>query len=153
MNDMDVQDYIEIIVDNGDIQSMCELSYMLEDAMEDVKRNDEKRYRAYALKLYKLAYGEKLNRDLAEDIVSKMRPYGLRWTLEEVRELQNRYGFKDINATDMFVVINSAYNDYRDIFGDNVEMYLKYAVDFIKDEDAGEGKVFKYFTTIPRMED
>jgi len=49
--------------------------------------------------------------------------------------------------------MNSAYNDYNDLFNDDIESYVKFTIDFIEDEDAGNGKVFKYFTTIPRMED
>ena len=44
--------------------------------------------------------------------------------------------------------MNSAYNDYRDLFNDNIEMYVRYSRDFILDEDAKNNKVFKYFTQI-----
>ena len=153
VNSMNIQDYIEKIVDNGDIESMRELSLMLEDTMEDVKRESESRYKKYAMKLYKMAYGETLSRDMAESIVNNMRPYGARWTIDEIKEIQNRYGYNDLRSVDMYVVMNSAYNDYKDIFGEEVENYTRFAVDFIEDEDAGDGKVFKYFTIIPRMEE
>lgn len=64
--------------------------------------------------------------------------------------LANQYGFMNINDIDFWVVMNSAYNDYRDIFKENIEIYAKWSYAFIKDEDADEGKVFKYFTTIPK---
>lgn len=150
---MNIQDYIEKIVDNGDIESMRELAYMLEDTIEEVQKYDEHKYKKYAMKLYKLAYGETLSRDMAEDIVNSMSPYGMKWTLEETKDLQARFGLTDLRSIDVFVVMNSAYNDYRDIFDDNVELYIKFATDFIEDEDAGNGKVFKYFTIIPRMEE
>jgi hypothetical protein len=51
-------------------------------------------------------------------------------------------------VTDFFVVINSAFNDYRDLFGDDLSNYVKFTDEFINDEDAKKGKVFKYFTTI-----
>jgi len=152
MDKMEVQDYIEKIIDNDDIESMKELSRMLEDTIDFVKREDERTYKKHMMKLYKMAYGETLSRDMAEDIVENMRPYGMRWTLEEVKDLQDKYGYQDIRSVDMFVVMNSAYNDYKDLFGDDNEAYVRFAVDFIEDEDAADGKVFKYFTTIPRME-
>ena len=152
VNNMDIQDYIEKIVDNGDIGSMRELSMMLEDTMEDVKKEDENRYKKYAMKLYKMAYGEMLSKEMAYNIVENMRPYGMRWTLEEVKDIQNKYGFNDIRSIDVFVVMNSAFNDYKDIFGEDVESYIKFTIDFIEDEDASDGKVFKYFTIIPRGE-
>ena len=46
--------------------------------------------------------------------------------------------------------MNSAYNDYNDIFKDNVEWYAKFSKDFIDDEDAKEGKVYYYFSMIPK---
>jgi hypothetical protein len=46
--------------------------------------------------------------------------------------------------------MNSAYNDYNDIFKDNIEMYARYSKDFIQDEDAVEDKVYYYFSMIPK---
>jgi hypothetical protein len=147
---MDVEVYIEKIVDNGKIEDMEELSDMLEDTMEIVKMYDDKCYKEMEMKLYKMAFGNVLNRQMAEEIVHKMKPSGLRWSLEETRNLQNQYGISNINDVDFFIVMNSAYNDYRDIFGDNIEQYLKFTIDFIEDEDAKDDKIFLYFTTIPR---
>lgn len=150
---MDIQDCINKIVDNGDLESMHELSYMLEETLEHLKKCDENEFKKYGMKLYKMAYGETLSRDMADDIVSKMRPYGKHWDLDEIKDIQNRYSFDDIRSIDVYVVMNSAYNDYNDLFNDDIESYIKFTIDFIEDEDAGSGKVFKYFTTIPRMEE
>ena len=147
---MDVEGYIEKIVDNGKIEDMEELSDMLEDTMEIVKMYDDKCYKEMEMKLYKMAFGNVLNRQMAEEIVHKMKPSGMRWSLEETRNLQNQYGISNINDVDFFIVMNSAYNDYRDIFGDNIEQYLKFTIDFIEDEDAKDDKIFLYFTTITR---
>ena len=38
---MDIEDYIERIIDNGKIEDMQELSDMLEDTMEIIKESDE----------------------------------------------------------------------------------------------------------------
>ena len=72
----------------------------------------------------------------------------MRWNLEETENVQRQRGIEDIPKADFFVVINSAYNDYKDIFGEDLEGYIRFTIDFIKDEDAKEGKVFKYFTEI-----
>ena len=142
---MDIEEYIERIVDNGKIEEMEELSDMLEDTMEIIKDYDEKCYKEFEMKLYKMAYGNHLNKSMAQDIVNKMRPYGMRWNIEETENLQRQRGIEDIPKADFFVVINSAYNDYKDIFGEDLEGYIRFTIDFIKDEDAKEGKVFKYF--------
>lgn len=145
---MDIDDYIEKIVDNGKIEDMEELSNMLEDTMEIIKDYDKECYDDFEMKLYEMAYGSHLNRKMAEKIVSKMKPFGMRWSYEETSNLQMQKGIVDINESDFYTVINSAYNDFRDIFGEDVDTYIRFTLDFINDEDAKEGKVFKYFTEI-----
>ena len=142
---MDIEEYIERIVDSGKIEDMEELSDMLEDTMEIIKDYDKECYKDFEMKLYKMAYGSHLNKSMAQDIVNKMRPYGMRWNIEETESMQRQRGIEDIPKADFFVVINSAYNDYKDIFGEDLEGYIRFTIDFIKDEDAKEGKIFKYF--------
>lgn len=48
--------------------------------------------------------------------------------------------------------MNMAYSDYKEIFGDNLELYVKFSKAFIKDEDAKEGKVYLYFTEISKRD-
>lgn len=146
---MEIEDYIEKIVNNGRIEDMKELSDMLEDTMEIINKYDEQCYKEMEMKLYKMAYGNVLSKKMAENIVHKMRPSGMRWTLDETRDLQRQYGVDNINDVDFFIVMNSAYNDYRDLFQDNIEDYMKFTIDFIEDEDAKQDKVFLYYTTIP----
>lgn len=147
---MDIEKIIQGIIDNGDIEHMHMLSDILEDVMEVIKKYDKECYKKYEMELYKMAYGNNLTREMAEDIVSKMQPYGRKWTIEEAEELERQYGIGGINPIDFFVVVNAAFNDYHDIFNDNIEMYVRFTVDFINDEDAKEDKVFLYFTNIPR---
>lgn len=145
---MEAEDYIEKIVKDGSIEEMEQLSDMLEDLLEMIKEYDPKCYKEYEMQLYKMAYGMKLNKPMAEKIVSNMKPYGKRWSLEETQRIQDDYGIHNIDDIDFFVVINSAFNDYRDLLGDNVENYVKYTIDFIQDEDAKANKVFLYYITI-----
>lgn len=145
---MDIEEYIDKIVQNGKIEDMERLSEMLEDTMDIIKSYDERCYNEYALELYELAYGKNLNKEMAEKIVSKMRPYGKRWSIEETKQMQEQRGINNVSPIDFFVVINSAFNDYQNIFGDNIEDYIRFTMDFIKDEDAKQDKVYTYFTTI-----
>ena len=46
--------------------------------------------------------------------------------------------------------MNSAYNDFYDLFGEELENYVRYSKMFIKDDDAKEDKVFLYFVNIPK---
>ena len=143
-----MREYIQKIVDGGDINEMKELSNMLMELMYEVKKTDEKLYHKYKMELYEMAYGKKLNEEMAEHIVENMKPVGMKWTMEQTTDVKNKYGLADIDSVDFYVVMNSAYNDYHDLFQENLDMYVKYATDFIKDEDAISDKVFVYFTTI-----
>lgn len=142
---MDIEEIIQVIVDNGKIEDMRTLSDMLEDTLEELQNYDKECYDKYIMELYKMAYGNTLNMQMAEEIVANMRPYGQRWSMQEVQEIQERYGINNVRAVDFYVVMNSAFNDYRNLFDDNIDMYVKFTMDFINDEDAKEGKVFKYF--------
>ena len=104
---MDIEEYIERIVDNGKIEDMQELSDMLEDTMEIIKDYDEKCYKDFEMKLYKMAYGNHLNKSMAEEIVHKMRPFGEHWGFEETRNLQRQRGINDIDPIEFYVVLNS----------------------------------------------
>lgn len=142
---MDIEEYIEKIIDNGKIEDMQELSDMLEDTMEIIKDYDKECYKEFEMKLYKMAYGNHLNKSMAEEIVHKMRPYQERWSFEETKNLQRQKGINDIDEIEFYVVINSAYNDYKDIFNEDIEGYIRFTIDFITDEDAKPNKVFNYF--------
>lgn len=146
----DIEENIAKIIENGDTKAMEKLSEIFEDALCVVKDCDKELYEKYLMCIYKLAHGSVLTLEFAKDIISKMVPYGEHWTLEQTTAVKNQYGFMNINDIDFWVVMNSAYNDYRDIFKENIEIYAKWSYAFIKDEDADEGKVFKYFTTIPK---
>ena len=146
---MEIKEYIEQIIENNRIEDMHELSKMFEIVMDHLEHCDKKLYDELEMKLYEMANGKILNQKMAEKLVDNMKPYGMRWTIDEVDEIKRQYGFDTLRTIDFFVVMNSAYNDFRDIFEDRIEMYVRYAKDFIDDEDAKEGKVFIYYTSIP----
>ena len=146
---MHIKKYIQMIVDNGRQEDMEELSDILDEVINTIKEYDKDLYEKYKLKLYKIAYGNTFDEDMAEDIIRNMKPYGMRFSIEDSRQIQNQFGLDNINPYDFWIVINSAYNDYRDLFEDNIEMYARFTRDFIEDEDAKSDKVFVYYTTIP----
>lgn len=147
---MEIEDYIERIIEKGDIRDMNTLSDILEEVMKVLKDYDKECYQKYEMELYKMAYGNTLSKEMAEKIVNNMKPYGKKWTLNQTMDIQEKYGLDRIKSTDFFVVMNSAYNDYNDIFDDKLDLYVKFAEDFINDEDAVDGKVLIYFTTIAK---
>jgi len=145
---MEIKEYVEKIVDNGKIEDMHELSDILDDTMEELCKYDIDTYKKYKMKLYTMANGNVLSKEMAEEIVDHMRPYGKRWEMEETKQIQEEQGIGDIRPVDFYVVMNMAYNDYRKLFGDDTQMYVRFTENFIRDEDAKEGKVFLYFTKI-----
>lgn len=147
---MDIEEIIQTIVDNGRVEDMRELSDILEDVLEVIENYDKDCYDKYAMKLYKMAFGATFTKQMAEEIVSKMRPFGERWSIEEIQRIQEQYGLNNVRTSDAYIVINSAYNDFRDLFGDDIEKYIKYTMNFIQDEDAKPDKVFIYYTEIPQ---
>lgn len=148
---MDIKKIIQRIVDNGSVEDMHTLSDILEETMEIIKEYNPKCLKKYELELYKMAYGNTLSRELAEEIVYYMRPIGKKWSIEETSRIQEEYGL-DVRDVDFYIVMNSAYNDYHNLFGEDVESYIKFSLDFINDEDAKKDKVFLYYTTIPDQE-
>lgn len=150
---MDIEEMIEKIIDNGNLDDMQTLSELLEDTMEIIKDYDEECYKKMEMRLYKMAYGNKLNRKMAEEIVDKMKPYGKRWSLDETKKIQEQFGLDNISSIDFFVVMNRNFNDSRDTVErfakspeEELEMYVCLTKDFIMDEDAKPDKVFLYFT-------
>ena len=149
---MHIKKYIKMIVENGRQEDMEELSNILDETINIIKEYNEDLYDKYKMCLYKMAYGNNFDKDMAEDIIRRMKPYGMRFGLEDSQQIQNQFGFDNIDPIDFWIVLNSAYNDYRDLFEDNIEMYARYVRDFIEDEDAKNDKVFLYYTTIPNKE-
>lgn len=147
---MKIERLIQRIVDDGDRKEMEELSDILTEVVDLIKKYDEDCYREYKMKLFKMAYGDHITEELAIDIVNNMKPAGMRWDINETEQIQRDYGYDNIDSVDFFLVLNQGYNDYREVFGDNLETYIKYTKAFICDEDAIKDKVTTYFLVIPK---
>ena len=147
---MDAEEIIQKIVDNGRIEDMKTLSDILEDTMEELKKYDQDCFNEYMMELYKMAYGNTLNKQMAEEIGHKMKQNREKWSIDETQRIMQQYGINNVKNADFYVVINSAYNDYRDLFQDDIEKYVRFTMNFIQDEDAKIDKVFLYFTEIPQ---
>ena len=147
---MDIEEYIEKIVDNGKIEDMETLSDLLEDTLEIIKDYDKDCYKEMEMKLYTMAYGKKLTDNMKREWVKKMRPMS-KWTEEEVKNIVNQYGF-EVPYMSAFVILNMLYSDMKSAFGDgndeeSLKRYLRGTSDWYFDEDAkvdGEEKLFDY---------
>jgi len=150
-----IRKYIDEIVKHGNKEDMDHLGDILAKVICDYKETDPDKYDKYKMKLYIMAYGKTLTREMAESIVEEMSPYGENWSIETTTQVKNSHFIKDISDIDFYVVMNMMYNDYYNTVNkyipeeNQVEFFIDLTKNFIFDEDAKEGKVFNYFMTIP----
>ena len=144
---MDYKKYITKILNSGDTNKVEEMSEYMEYIIDMV---GDRELEKVEQKLYEIAEGKVLNEDMAKEIIDGMKPYGMKWNLVDTEGVRNSYGYLDIRPVDFWIVMNSAYNDYHDLFEENVEWYAKFSKDFIMDPDAIDEKVYCYFIKIPR---
>ena len=149
---MKIKEMLDVIIDKGKSEDMYKLNNMLNELICDLKEQNPELYQEYKMDLYKIAYGKVLNQEMAEDIITSMNPYHMKWSLDETRQVQSQYDLERIRDIDFWVVMNSAYNDFRDLFDEDIEAYARYTKNFIIDKDAKEDKVFLYFTAIPKRD-
>ena len=128
---------INMIVEKGKPEDMKELAYMMEEMIDKLDENCAKKYKR---KLYEMAYGKVLNKEMATEWVNSMKPSG-KWTLEETTSVKPNANIKDL---DFYVVMNMLYSDYHEILGEDTEMYIKLAVAWLTDEDVAKDKTYNY---------
>ena len=141
---MKIREYIAKIGENKKIEDMQELGDMLAEIIYKMKESHPELYDKYKMKLYKMAYGYTFTDEMAEKIVANMQPYHTHWTKEQTTQVMKDAGLKYDDNT-WFIVLNMAYNDYHELFDDNLDMYIGFAKMFIDDPDAKPHKVFDYF--------
>ena len=144
-----IKKYINKIVENGKQEDMEKLSNMLSEILYKMKEPHHDLYKHYKMCLYEMAYGKVISDEMREEIIEHI---GEHWNLKETENVRNEYGYSDVMPNEFNVVMNMAYSDYSEVFGDNLDMYAKFSKAFIKDEDAKEGKVFTYFNEIPKRD-
>ena len=151
---MEIEDYIERIIEKGDIRDMNTLSDILEEVMKVLKDYDKECYQKYEMELYEMAYGKKLNDKAKIKWVEDMRPYS-KWTIQEVEKICSNYEVR-IPLYSFFVIINMLYSDMSKVLGtgdseESLLRYIKASEDWYYDEDANnteEAKLYCYWKYI-----
>lgn len=148
---MEIKEYITNILTSTDEKKRSEFAEYVDCLIKKIDKNETEEMTRW---LYEISEGKKLNEKRAEELINNMKPYGQKWTLSDTEGVRISMGeeYADIRPVDFWIVMNSAYNDYHDVFNDTVEYYAKFSKDFIKDEDAVEDKVYYYFSMIPKKE-
>lgn len=139
-----VREYIKRIADNKKTEDMAKLGDILCEALYKLKDYDVAYYDDIKNELYVMAYGYSLTDGVAEKIVAEMTPYHVHWTKEQTTQVMRSYGL-NYNENEFFVVMNMAYNDYHELFGEDVDKYVQFSKMFMDDPDAKPHKVFRYF--------
>ena len=139
-----IRKYIARIGENKKPEDMQELGDMLAELICSMKEAHPEAYKAYKMKLYIMAYGYTFTDDMAKEIVTAMTPYHEHWTKEQTTQVMKNAGLK-FDENEFYVVMNMAYNDYHDLFDEDVDQYVKFTSLFIQDPDAKPHKSFHYF--------
>ena len=144
---MEIKKYITKILSSNNENKKEEMMEFLCDVFDDLDKDD---YEEVERRFYEISEGKVLNEEKAKKLIETMKPYGMKWSMADTENVRITYGYEDIRPVDFWITMNSAYNDYNDIFKDNIELYAKFSKDFIMDEDAVEDKVYYYFAMIPK---
>ena len=142
-----IRKYIEKIGENRNIEDMQKLGDMLSDIIYSTKESHPDLYKKYKLELYEMAYGKKINEEMADKWVKDMKPIGKHWTMEETTNAMQSLGY-NFDKVDFYVVANMMYNDYYDLVKEDEELALKLARDWLDDEDAKKDKLYCYWKHI-----
>ena len=138
-----MKEYINRIVMMGKKEDMDCLSDMLVDLLYEMKETNPMEYKKYKTKLKGMAYDYKIDEELAHEIVEDMKPLGEYWNMEAIRSVTGNDAHDLIN---MYVVMNSLANDYKDVIStDETNTYIKMADAWLDDVDARNNKVWWYF--------
>lgn len=136
--------YVDYIIANGKPEDMEKLHDIFEEVLHKLKEYNYDSYKYYKEKIYEIAYGKVLSEEMAHEWVENMKPYGMKWTLEETtRAMQDKQW--NLDPIEFFVVCNMIFNDYNDIVLDNVDLNLQLAREWLKDTDVKDNKLYNYY--------
>lgn len=137
------------IIEKNKAEDISNLQDMLDNLICDLKGQKPELYKEYKKELYELAYGKVILEDKAKEIVNDMKPFGEHYTMEEAKKVKDEHSIKQ-SISDVYLVMNSLYNDYHEILGEDNSMYAKMTKLWLNDTDAVEDKTYLYFCNIPK---
>lgn len=135
---------IEKIIESNDIMKMKQLTQKVVEMLDCMEKLDEEVYAKYELELYEIANGKKISEDIAIDWVESMKPYGMRWTIEETTRAMKDKNW-NLDPVDFFVAANMMFNDYNELLSDNLDLALHLARYWLKDTDVKDNKLYNYY--------
>lgn len=145
-------DLIEFhLMDAKNTEGVHYIKHLFKSMLADMKHADKDRYSDIKCKLYRHAYGNHLNEQLANDWVSSMKnedgTVGGHWTINETEGVNTKHH----NKWDWYATLNMIYSDYYNPKF-STDDYLYLANKFLDDKDASEDKLLKYYFHIADKE-
>ena len=146
---MKVREYIDKIGENKKPEDMQKLGDMLAEIIYLMKESHHEEYEKYKMKLYEMAYGKVLTKEMAEHWVDDMKPRA-KWDYDTTTSVKNQYGINDIDDISFYVVMNMLYSDMSNLLGDgetqeSLDNYIQATKDWLKDEDVESNKLYNYW--------
>lgn len=129
-----------------DVEALADVAEML---LDNIKESEPGFYHHAESVLYEALHGKKLTKELAEEYIHCMKPYGMKWTLAQTTDVMHEYGLS-LDPVDFWYAMNLKYNDDHKKFEENVKDYVDMAEMFLNDVDAVEGKAYEYATKITK---
>ena len=129
---------------SADPVKITEMEEIVCEALEEVRGRCPRLFWDTAYKLHCVAYAPHFDEHLAKKAVARMKNVdgtcGEHWTFEETNQLADQQGITQ--KADWYYVMNMLYSDYSEIYGSDINMYIRVAKAYMRDPDAPEGKVF-----------
>ena len=149
-----MKEHFNHIIQNGTTEQMNELHSVVLQAIGYLKEINPNKYCEIKDKVYMIAYGEQLNEELASRWVDSMTPDGEYWTIDQTTSVAKQYGitFDKISKETWYAIMNMARNDFSEVLGSSVDVYVKYAKAWLMDEDYPypNKKAYKYYKLVEK---
>jgi hypothetical protein len=129
-----------------DVVALADVAEML---LDNIKESEPGFYKHAEKVLYIALHGKKLTRELAEERIHSMKPYGMKWTEEQTTEVMKAQGL-ELDPIDFWYAMNMAYNDYHKMFEEDIEKYICFSKLYLEDPDAKDGKTYITATEIQK---
>ena len=143
--------YVEKIIAKANKEDIIKLEEVFDKAVKHIKECDHDLYDCLELELYEILNGKHFTEEKAKRWVMNMEPVGQKYTLEETTQAMQRLGFA-CDKFDFYIATNMMANNYHNITKDDPDFCYKLSYNFLKDEDAVDGKLFEYYKYIVKKD-
>lgn len=136
---------LDEIIKHGSSDDMHRLTDLFIDAYASTDDHTKKHIYAH---LHRLAHGNHLSRDMADEWTSHMTnkdgTTGPHWSYEQASAYADNH-----DKNDFYAVLNMMWSDYYNPTFSQTQ-YISLAKDFLDDKDAPEDKILRYYCEIAK---